>query len=201
MLIFSLLILRILSVIRNNGLILAIAIPTHVPMLVLIFQRETPQLAPDKTGKLLSTQSSTVIYLLIILFRFFLSLISAMKKLPLFYSIDPESQRIILNKNLKKMIINLFIILAKIMQIRKIRQVFISEHNVNESNTKSPHIIELQVCILKTFVMIFFLPITLLISFGMYSTTKLSKYVTLLPFTYKTIHCVPIDLPSSRFSA
>ena len=55
MLIFSLLILRILSVIRNNGLILAIAIPTHVPMLVLIFQRETPQLAPDKTGKLLST--------------------------------------------------------------------------------------------------------------------------------------------------
>ena len=38
-----------------------------------------------------------------------------------------------------------------------------------------------------------------LISFGICSPPKPSKYITLLPFTYKAIQCVPIDLNSSRF--
>ena len=42
------------------------------------------------------------------------------------------------------------------------------------------HIIESYACILKTFVVIFLLPINLLISFGMCSALKLSKYVDLL---------------------
>ena len=35
--------------------------------------------------------------------------------------------------------------------------------------------------------------------FGICSTPKLSKYIILLPFTYKTIQWVPTDLNSSRF--
>ena len=39
-----------------------------------------------------------------------------------------------------------------------------------------------------------------LISFGIYSTPKLSKYIALLfPFTYKAIQWVSIDLNSSKF--
>ena len=38
-----------------------------------------------------------------------------------------------------------------------------------------------------------------LISFEIYSTPKLSKYVTFLAFIYKTIQRVPIDSYSSRF--
>ena len=38
-----------------------------------------------------------------------------------------------------------------------------------------------------------------LVSFGICSSPKLSKYITLLPFTYKAIQRVPIDLYSSRF--
>ena len=38
-----------------------------------------------------------------------------------------------------------------------------------------------------------------LISFGICSTQKLSKYMILLPFTNKAIQLVPIDLNSSRF--
>ena len=48
-------------------------------------------------------------------------------------------------------------------------------------------------------VVIFLVPINFLISFRMYSTPKVSKYVTLLPFTYKAIERVPTDLYSSRF--
>ena len=36
-------------------------------------------------------------------------------------------------------------------------------------------------------------------NFGICSTSKLSKYVTLLPFTYNAIQLVPNDLYSSRF--
>ena len=43
------------------------------------------------------------------------------------------------------------------------------------------------------------LTIHFFISFGMYSTPKLSKYVALFPFTYRTIQWVPIDLHSSKF--
>ena len=38
-----------------------------------------------------------------------------------------------------------------------------------------------------------------LISFGICSTPKLSKYATSLSLTYKAIQCVPIDSYSSRF--
>ena len=40
-----------------------------------------------------------------------------------------------------------------------------------------------------------------LITFGICSTLKLSKYVTFLAFTYKAIQSVPIDSYSSRFVA
>ena len=53
------------------------------------------------------------------------------------------------------------------------------------------HIIQSEVCIFKIFVMIFLLPLTFLICFGMCSTLQLPKYVTLLPFTYKAIQWVP----------
>ena len=46
---------------------------------------------------------------------------------------------------------------------------------------KYPHIIESYDCILQTFVVIFLLPTIFLISFGMYSTPKLSKYIALSP--------------------
>ena len=44
--------------------------------------------------------------------------------------------------------------------------------------------------------MIFLFPINLLVSFGIYSTPKLLKYVTLSPF--KAIQSVQIDLYSSN---
>ena len=51
-----------------------------------------------------------------------------------------------------------------------------------------PHIIELYAYILKIFLMIFCLfLINFLISLEICSTSKLTKYVTLLPFTYNTI--------------
>ena len=46
---------------------------------------------------------------------------------------------------------------------------------------KYPYVSESQACILKIFVMILLLSINLLISSGMFSTRKLSKYVKLLP--------------------
>ena len=53
---------------------------------------------------------------------------------------------------------------------------------------KYPHITESYACRLKMFPMIIFLLlINLLMSFGMCSTPKLSKYVTVLLFTYNTI--------------
>ena len=39
-----------------------------------------------------------------------------------------------------------------------------------------------------------------LISFGICSTTKLSKYVTFLAFTYNAIQWVSINLDSARFN-
>ena len=39
------------------------------------------------------------------------------------------------------------------------------------------------------------------ISFGICSTPKISNYVLLSPFNYKTIHWIHIDLHSSRFIA
>ena len=59
---------------------------------------------------------------------------------------------------------------------------------------KYPHITESYACILKIFVVIFLLPMNFLISFGICSTPKLSKYVIISPFTYKPIQWVPTDL-------
>ena len=53
-------------------------------------------------------------------------------------------------------------------------------------------------CILKFFVIMSLLLINFLISFGMCSTPKLSKYVTVLLFAYKATQCVPISEYSSR---
>ena len=50
-----------------------------------------------------------------------------------------------------------------------------------------PHISDIYACIPTIFVMIYLLPISFLISFGICSTPKLSKYVTLSPFTFKDI--------------
>ena len=42
-------------------------------------------------------------------------------------------------------------------------------------------------------------PTNFLISWGIYSTPKLSKQVTSLFFKYKAIECVPVSVYSSRF--
>ena len=62
-----------------------------------------------------------------------------------------------------------------------------------------PHIIELSACILNMFVFEFLCPINLLVSLGTCSTPKLSKQITSLSFTYKTIQCVLTSACSSRF--
>ena len=48
---------------------------------------------------------------------------------------------------------------------------------------KYPHIIESFACILEIFVVIRLLPTNFLVSFGIFSTPNLSKYITLSPFT------------------
>ena len=52
---------------------------------------------------------------------------------------------------------------------------------------KYPHMIESYVCILNIFVSMFLLPINILISFRIFSTPKLSKWVRLLCNAYKVI--------------
>ena len=64
---------------------------------------------------------------------------------------------------------------------------------------KHPHIIESYTCTLKMFAVIFLLPIIFIISFGICSTPKLPKYITVSPFTCTAIYWVPIDLYLSRF--
>ena len=59
---------------------------------------------------------------------------------------------------------------------------------------KYSHIIESY----ALFIILLF-PMNFQISFGIYSTPKLSKYIMLFSFTYKAIQWVPIDLYSSRF--
>ena len=64
---------------------------------------------------------------------------------------------------------------------------------------KHQHIIESIACILKILVMMFLLLMNFQISFGVYSTLKLLRYVTLSPFSYKAIQWVPTDSYLSRF--
>ena len=61
------------------------------------------------------------------------------------------------------------------------------------------HIIELSVCILNMFVLMFLYLINLLISLGTCSTPKESKKAISLLFTYKAIQYVPTTAYSSRF--
>ena len=58
---------------------------------------------------------------------------------------------------------------------------------------KYPHIIELPACILNMFVLMLLCSILgcIIISLGICSRPKESKYVTSLFFTYKAIQCVP----------
>ena len=64
---------------------------------------------------------------------------------------------------------------------------------------KHLHIIESLAWILSIIFTIFLLSIMFLISVGIYSTTKLSKYVILRPFTYKAIQSVSVDFYTSKF--
>ena len=66
---------------------------------------------------------------------------------------------------------------------------------------KYPHITESYACILKMLVIMFLLLINFLISFGICSTPKLAKYITVLVFTYNAIQSVPISEYSSRLIA
>ena len=52
---------------------------------------------------------------------------------------------------------------------------------------KYPHITESYACILQIFAIIFLFLMNFLISFVIYSTPQLLKYVTLSTFTYKAI--------------
>ena len=65
---------------------------------------------------------------------------------------------------------------------------------------KYPHIIESYACILKAFVFIFLLPINVLISFGICSTPKESKYVT-SEFQYQSTHQDLLHIPHLLFFA
>ena len=89
--------------------------------------------------------------------------------------------------------------------------LLLDEHKLVSSNSLLPFTIksknplqrysfciEMYACILKIFVWIFLLPMNL-ISFGICSTPKLSRYVTLSLCTYKAIQWAPTDLYSSRF--
>ena len=78
-------------------------------------------------------------------------------------------------------------------------QVFPASIKSVNSIQKYSHIIESYACILKTFVVMFLLPINVLTSFGMYSTLKPSKLVKSLFHTYKAIQWVPISEYSLRF--
>ena len=49
------------------------------------------------------------------------------------------------------------------------------------------------------FVTTFLFPMNVLISFGIFSTPNLSKYIPLLLLTYEAIQWAPIDSYSSRF--
>ena len=59
---------------------------------------------------------------------------------------------------------------------------------------KYSYITELYACILKIFVVIFLIPINFVISFVIYSTPTLSKYVTAYVFRYKAIQSVLTEL-------
>ena len=73
--------------------------------------------------------------------------------------------------------------------------------NIKSTNPiqKYPHITESYACILKMFALMFLLLTNALISFGICSAPKESKYVTSLLFTYKATQWVPISEYSSRF--
>ena len=95
-----------------------------------------------------------------------------------------------LKKNLKKLLRILWSIFSKSCgENRLVKSVKILLLNIKSN----------QMHVFRKYLLWHLLSKILLISSGMYSTAKLSKYVTLLPSTYKTIQCVPIDLYSSRF--
>ena len=62
-----------------------------------------------------------------------------------------------------------------------------------------PHFIESYACILWIFVIICLFQMNFLISFGICSIPKLSKYVTFPAFTYNAIQWVPIYSYSPKF--
>ena len=80
-------------------------------------------------------------------------------------------------------------------KIRKICQGLAFEHKINKPNPKlSTHC---RVIGLYSEDMIYnIVVVNKFLDFsGMGSTPKLSKYVAVLPFALKAIHCIPTDLP------
>ena len=73
---------------------------------------------------------------------------------------------------------------------RLVKSVKLLPLNIKSINLlqKYPHITESYACILITFVTVLLLLMNFLTSFGMCSTPKLSKYVTILVFTYNSIY-------------
>ena len=72
------------------------------------------------------------------------------------------------------------------MLVKSVKLLSLSIKSINPIQ-KYPHITESYACILKMLAIMFFLLIIFLISFGICSTPKLSKYVTVLLFTDNAI--------------
>ena len=72
------------------------------------------------------------------------------------------------------------------MLVKSVKLLYLSIKSTNPI-PKYLHITESYACILKIFASMFLLPINFLISFGIRSTQKLSKQVTLLFNAYKAI--------------
>ena len=72
------------------------------------------------------------------------------------------------------------------MLVKSVKLLSLSIKSINPIQ-KYPHITESYACILKMLAIMFFLLMIFLISFGICSTPKLSKYVTVLLFTDNAI--------------
>ena len=82
--------------------------------------------------------------------------------------------------------------------IKSVKFLSLSMKSINPVQ-KHPYITAFYACILKIFACMLLLPIKFLISSGICSNPKLSKYVTLLFNAYKAMQWVPILEQLSRF--
>ena len=82
--------------------------------------------------------------------------------------------------------------------VKTVKVLSLSRKSINPIQ-KYPHITQSYACILKIFAKIIDFSVNILISSGICSTQKLSKWVTLLFNVYKATQWVPILEYSSRF--